>query len=170
MQKSVSLIFPHQLFLKNIVCEQKRPVILIEESLYFKQYPFHQAKLVLHRASMKFYEEYLQQQGFEVMYVETRDDKSDIRQLLKWLHTNEVQNIYYIHTTDYWLERRISTTAKQFSIKPHTLPTPMFMTGMKEADEFFKNRKSYFQTDFYKWQRKQQNILMEASGEPKGGK
>lgn len=63
------LIFPHQLF-EGIEPLRNKKVLLIEEPLFFTQYRFHIQKLVLHRASMKFYEDYLKAQGIEVEYCE----------------------------------------------------------------------------------------------------
>lgn len=36
--------------------------------------------------------------------------------------------------------------------------------------EYFNKRKTYFQTDFYTWQRKKRKILLDDSGKPLGGK
>lgn len=63
------LIYPHQLF-ENIENLKDKKVILVEEPLFFTQYNFHIQKLVLHRASMKFYENYLQNNSIDVEYFE----------------------------------------------------------------------------------------------------
>lgn len=52
------ILYPNQLF-KNISLFKNKKVLLIEEPLFFTQYEFHIQKLVLHRASMKFYEQFL---------------------------------------------------------------------------------------------------------------
>ena len=57
---TTGIIFPHQLFKKNPAVAKGRPIYLIEEFLFFRQYNFHKQKILLHRASMKFYENYLQ--------------------------------------------------------------------------------------------------------------
>ena len=59
MIKAVALVFPHQLFKHHLQVKQSRPVYLVEETLFFNQYNFNKKKLVLHRASMKFYEDEL---------------------------------------------------------------------------------------------------------------
>ena len=51
----IFILYPNQLF-KNISNFVDKKVILVEEPLFFTQYDFHIQKLVLHRASMKFYE------------------------------------------------------------------------------------------------------------------
>jgi deoxyribodipyrimidine photolyase-related protein len=48
----ITLVFPHQLFEASPALQKDRAVWLVEESLFFTQYPFHQQKIVLHRASM----------------------------------------------------------------------------------------------------------------------
>jgi len=56
IMKTISLIFPHQLFKYSSALEKNNPVYLIEEWLFFNQYAFNYQKLLLHRASMKAYE------------------------------------------------------------------------------------------------------------------
>lgn len=48
-----AIIFPHQLFEDNPVIAKGREIYLLEEYLFFRQYKFHQQKLLLHRATMK---------------------------------------------------------------------------------------------------------------------
>ena len=67
--KSISLIFPHQLFKQNPLFsnKEKTKFYLIEDDLYFNQYPFHKQKLLLHRASMHYYQDFLEEKGCEVI-------------------------------------------------------------------------------------------------------
>ncbi len=56
---NINLIFPHQLFKASPLFDVLAPVYLVEELLFFKQYPFHKQKIAFHRASMKKYEDFL---------------------------------------------------------------------------------------------------------------
>ncbi|MFN5937695.1 MAG: cryptochrome/photolyase family protein, partial [Sphingobacteriales bacterium] len=67
---SATLIFPHQLFEQHPALVEGDPVFLLEEYLFFKLYPFHKKKLILHRASMKAYQLFLEKKGFRVEYIE----------------------------------------------------------------------------------------------------
>ena len=67
--KEVNLIFPHQLFEKSILITNGAPIYLIEEFLFFRQYPFHKQKLAFHRASMKQYEMFLESKDCAVQYI-----------------------------------------------------------------------------------------------------
>ena len=65
----IFILYPNQLF-KNVAKLKDKKVLLIEEPLFFTQYEFHIQKLVLHRASMKFYENYLLKNNIAVEYFE----------------------------------------------------------------------------------------------------
>lgn len=89
------LVYPHQLF-ENIKNLKDKKVILIEEPLFFTQYNFHIQKLVLHRASMKFYEDFLKTHNIEVEYFE---DES-------YLEKYKNEEIYIYEVFDNYLEKR----------------------------------------------------------------
>ena len=65
MSMQVSIIFPNQLYKEHPAIHFTRPVYLLQEWHFFNQYHFHKEKLVLHRASMKFYEQFLKEQGID---------------------------------------------------------------------------------------------------------
>ncbi len=154
MSKSITLIYPHQLFLKHPALSKERTVYLIEDPLYFSQYKFHKQKLVLHRASMKAYEASLIQNGFEVVYVE---------------HTKKEQfpkdaEVHVVDVVDDWLQRKISKATKVVWYE-----SPQFLTPESEIKKYWHAHKRHLQHDFYVWQRKRLNILIEEDA-PVGGK
>lgn len=71
---SIGIIFPHQLIEQNILASSCETVYLVEEHLYFKHYNFHKKKIAFHRASMKFYESYLESKNTKVIYIESFDE------------------------------------------------------------------------------------------------
>ena len=164
------IIFPHQLFEKNILASKCETIYLVEEWLYFKQFNFHKQKIAFHRASMKFYESYLQSKKIKVVYIDSFNDLSDVRKLIPYLKSKKVQNIEYIDATDYWLEQRISKTCSSHNMKINKNHTPLFLNSTEEITTYFSGRKRMFQTDFYKHQRLSRNILLEKQQKPIGGK
>ncbi len=170
MSKSVSLLFPHQLYKNNAIVQQNRPVYLVEEDLYFNQYAFHQQKLVLHRASMQFYKQYLVNQGLEVQYIDAAHEHSNCALLIEDLANKGVTEIHIHEVIDNWLMKRIVTACEKFKISLQVLDSPNFLNTTSSVADFFEKRKTYFQTDFYTWQRKQRKILLEKDGKPIGGK
>lgn len=170
MAKAVTLIFPHQLFQNHPALREENAVYLIEEWLFFKQYNFHQQKLLLHRASMKFYESWLIAKGFEVSYVSTNESESDCRLFVKKIGKQTITDIHIAHPADNWLQKRMQEACLKNNINLHIHASPNFLNTADEVNTFFSKRKTYYQTDFYVWQRKQRNILLEKEGTPVGGK
>lgn len=168
--KSVSLVFPHQLFAVNPALKKDREICLIEEFLFFRQYNFHRKKLVLHRASLKAYEAYLLSKNYKVNYIETTTNIADIRLLINKLANRSVTEIHYTDTVDNWLEKRIIYAAKAHQIRLVKYPTPNFLNQPGDWDHFFSTKKTYFQTDFYIEQRKKRRLLLEKDMKPVGGK
>jgi len=164
------IIFPHQLFEQNILVSKCDTIYLIEEWLYFKQFNFHKQKIAFHRASMKFYENYLRSKKIKVIYIDSFNKLADVRKLIPFLKTNGVNALEYIDTTDYWLEQRISKACKAHNVEIYKNHTPLFLNSAEENAVYFSDKKRIFQTDFYKHQRISRNILLEKQQKPFGGK
>ncbi|HLP39382.1 cryptochrome/photolyase family protein [Lacibacter sp.] len=167
---SVTLIFPHQLFKSHPALDGSRPVYLVEEWLFFRQYKFHKQKLVLHRASMQFYAQWLKENKYKVNYVDTTQAENDVRKLITSLAKQKITEIHIADVADNWLLKRINETCLQYKIKLVVHATPGFINTIEEVAEYFSKKKTYFQTDFYTHQRKLRKILLEKDGKPLGGK
>ena len=168
--KSVSLVFPHQLFEQHPALQKDRPIYLVEECLFFLQYNFHQQKLILHRSGMKFYEAFLKEKNYQVDYIETSDERNDVRELISFLAKQNIDQIHIAEVADNWLMKRIFSSCKKEHIELVVHPSPSFLNTMDDVAGYFSKKKTYFQTDFYIQQRKHRNILIEKDGKPKGGK
>ncbi|MDN3580680.1 cryptochrome/photolyase family protein [Mucilaginibacter flavus] len=169
-KQSITLIFPHQLFEQYPAVNKSRPAYLVEETLYFNQYHFNKKKLILHRASMKFYADFLAQQGLTVFYIDAGDELADISMLINALGKQGVKQIHYVDTADNWIEKRLKSGCEKNEIDLVKYRSPNYLNSAEDVAEFFDKKKTYFQTDFYIAQRKQRGILLEANGTPVGGK
>jgi len=166
MKKAINLIFPNQLFAESPLLENGHEVYLIEEYLFFKKYAFHKQKIAFHRATMQYYAQYLKERGLVVHYVPSTALQSDIRVFLEALQ--EVQKIHLIDPVDNYLEKRIRTKTGHVNIQFYD--SPLFINTKTDLSTFFKpDKKSFFQTSFYKQQRKKLKILMDEQGNPMGG-
>jgi len=170
--KEISLVFPHQLFEESPVFEYDIPIYLVEEYLFFKQYPFHKQKIGFHRATMKRYADYIQEHTkLKVHYIEAIEDLSDIRKLIPELKQQGIEHIHYIDPTDNWLQLRLQKGLLENNISSTQHETKLFINQKDEIANFFRaDKKKYHQTTFYKEQRKKRNILLTEDDEPKGGK
>ncbi|MDP4684537.1 MAG: cryptochrome/photolyase family protein [Crocinitomicaceae bacterium] len=167
---SIGILFPHQLFEQNSIVSNCETIYLVEEYLFFKQYNFHKQKLAFHRASMKFYADFLKNKGVEVVYIEANDERADIRKLLHDLSVNGITAFEYMDTSDCWLEKRISEVSAQLKLSVLKHATLLFMNTSEELSVYFAGKKRLFQTDFYKFQRQKRNLLLEQDNKPLGGK
>ena len=165
-----AIIFPHQLFNNAALLDKNKMHSLVEEHLFFTQYLFHKEKLVLHRASMKAYEKYLLQNGFQVEYIESTHALHDCRLLIAHLAKQKCADISMIDPVDYLLMRRIKRACASNHIKLQVMESPSFLNTLSGTQNYFDTKKKYFQTDFYTAQRKQRNLLLTPDGKPVGGK
>ena len=166
-QESI-FIFPHQLLKHSPLLKIGCDIYLIEEFLFFKQYKFHQQKIAFHRASMKAYQDFLESKGKCVHYIEATSTLSDVRVLILELIANGLKTLHLTDPTDNWLQKHIASVSKEIEV--HYYENPLFINTKEGLGSFFKpTKKKFFQTSFYKQQRKERNILM-VDGEPEGGK
>jgi len=168
MKKAINLIFPHQLYAESPLISSGNEVYLIEEYLFFRQYSFHKQKIAFHRASMKYYQNFLEEKGIAVHYIDSEHELSDIQNFGKEIKRIGADEIHAIDPTDFWLEKRISAIAE---VKLVLHNNPQFLNSKEDLGAFFRSDKSsFFQTTFYKQQRKKRNILMDEKENPIGGK
>ncbi|AXE17374.1 cryptochrome/photolyase family protein [Runella rosea] len=168
--QTCKLVFPHQLFQFNPLFSIEGDIYLIEELLFFHQYNFHKQKIAFHRATMKYYENYLLQKGFSVKYVQATEQEADIRLLIIHLHSLGVDSLVIVDPVDEWLLKRIRISCAKLKMSLKIMESPMFLNTSQELALFFNpNKKKFFQTEFYKQERIKRKILIDSSEGPVGG-
>ena len=169
--KSIHLVFPHQLFQESPLFEIDVPIYIVEEYLFFKQYPFHKQKIAFHRATMKCYADFIREtKNLEVFYVESIEEISDVRILIPELKRQGIGHIHYIDPTDYLLQKRLNTSICESGMTFTEHNSPYFLNTKEDLASFFRSdKKKYHQTTFYIDQRKKRSILIEPDGKPTGG-
>jgi deoxyribodipyrimidine photolyase-related protein len=159
------LIFPHQLFKKNSVLKKDQSVYLIEAPRYFTDFSFHKKKLVLHRASMQAYFDYLKKKKFSVTYVSF----ADYKHLFKNLKKENFSTIHYIDPVDIPFEDEFEKKVKNCTKTLFKHETPAFLSPIDWLKKVFAAKKKYFMQPFYVEQRKRLNILLTKEKKPTGG-
>lgn len=171
------LIFPNQLFFRHPGLKlQPSRVVLIEDSLFFgdDRYPLrlHKQKLWLHRATMKRYEAFLQQQGFETAYADYGSQGNSLRNYLTQLCSSgnpRPAKFLVACPEDFILEKRLVRICRDLDVDLEFLANPGFINLPQENIRYRAARNRWFMADFYKWQRQRLGILVEAN-QPLGGK
>jgi deoxyribodipyrimidine photolyase-related protein len=168
----INLVLPNQLFKNSPLFNNNFPFYLVEEYLFFKQYPFHKQKIAFHRATMKRYANFIQEEmNLDVHYIESIDPISDIRLLIAKLKEIGVKHINYIDPVDGWIQKRLNQSCSENKITTKQFPSPLFINTQEDLKNFFTNdKKKYHQTTFYKDQRKKHSILVDFNGKPTGDK
>ncbi len=165
--KHALLIFPHQLYYDHPAFTQQLDlIVMIEDRLFYgdDQYPcnFHKQKLILHRASMRCHYDRLIKRKMNVEYIEYASAHWDnIAQILDGFDI-----ITYYDVVDFTLEKRIRKYLS--ASKLEVLDSPNFLNTNADNRAFRKGKKRWFMADFYQYQRKRLNLLIEDGG-PVGG-
>lgn len=133
---------------------------MVEDHLYFRQYNFHKKKLVLHRASMKFYQQYLHDKNCTVEYVDAFNPLSALSNLFELLQINKIKQVNYCDTADYLLERRLKRYANKNQIQLNRFDSPCFLNSLRDLENYFGQTDHYFLHNFYKHERKRLSVLI----------
>lgn len=180
IEHTAVLIFPHQLFLEHPALNSKLKVYIVEDQIFFSDpefnINFHKKKILLHRASMKYYAQALQERGFQVEYVDYEKDP-EMGYIFNQLQEEGVNKIILAEIIDYSLKRRLIKQCKLRNMGMVELDGPGFLTPQEKIitdlspSKGGSDRKSrrYLMNSFYIKQRKALNILLK-NGRPVGGK
>lgn len=168
--QTILIIFPHQLFTDHPgFSKSPDKIILIEDSLFFrdKQYPvnFHKQKLLLHRASMKYFEN-LCSKRTETIYIDYEINGEPLKQVI---NKHSPAKFIFCDPVDFILEKRIKSLVKQKNSIIEVMTSPGFINTKKQNEDYRKGKKRWFMSDYYQQQRLRLNILID-NGKPTGGK
>lgn len=130
------LILPHQLFNYKIIAKiynNDKKIIIYEHPQYFKKYNFNKKKLILHRASMKCYFDYLKKKKFKVDYIEFDKKLPNV----DYKYFDPIDNI---------------------KIKGIMIESPNFILN-KDLYQEYRNKTEHFMfNNFYLWSKKELDI------------
>ncbi len=135
------LLLPNQLFDKKHL-DKKEEYLLYEHPHFFKDYKYNKKKLILHRASMKYYLDYLKKNKFNVSYLEFNSP-------LKLKKGVEVKMFDPINKLD---RLKLKSDITVLDSPNFLLKTEHHLKYRKKTDKFFFN-------GFYMWSKKETNIL-----------
>lgn len=164
----ITLIFPDQLYLKHPCLIPGRPIYLVEEFLFFKVQPFHKQRLILLKCAMQKYAAMLRKNQFEVIYISS-NHLTYRGNLFEMLGKKRIKNIHLCEFADEWLTKDLRTGAGKYGWNIHYYPSPGFICSYDELRSFFADKKHFSMAQFYAYQRKTLEILMNGKS-PVGGK
>ena len=139
----IFLILPNQLFNKKYL-DKDYEYFIYEHPQYFTKYKFNKKKLILHRASMKYYFDYLKDNNIKVKYIEY-NKKFNLKQYKLFDPVD-----------------RVKLTGKY-----EILDSPNFLLTKELVEKYRKKTKKYFFNSFYMWSKKELDILPDVKSQDK---
>ncbi len=174
--RTLRVVLPHQLFAAHLDAEPGTFFVLLEHDLMFLQYPFHQQKLVLHRASMRRFADRLRERGFDVEHVESDRRTTSRRALARVVERVRPDRVVLHDVVDDWLEQDLAAALGDAGVAwspDDALESPAFLTTRAQLREQLGDRRTRMH-HFYTWQRRRLDVLVEhaadGDGEPVGGR
>ena len=157
---SCFLIFPNQLFnIHHLLKYKKHDIYIIEDTLFFNDKDritnFNKLKLILHRSSMKYYQDYLLKNNYKVLYIDFNPKNK------KYLFIKKYKNIITFKPEDHLLEKRLNIFSDKYKIKVSYIENQSFLLSHNDLDEYMKHKgktKTFFHKHFYDWQLDRLNI------------
>ena len=153
------IILPNQLFdIKYLDNPKDYKFFLIEEPLFFgdkrRVKNFTKLKLVLHRASMKYYYDYLKSEKIDIDYI-------DYNKIKNYSFIKKCEKVTMFDPVDHLFQSTISKELKKKKIELEILDTPLFLLSISDLEEYNKTKgksKTFFHKHFYDWQLKKLDI------------
>ncbi len=172
VSRHVHVVLPHQLFESHLDAEPGTTFVLVEHDLLFRQYRFHAHKLILHRASMRRFATRLRERGFDVESIDTDGRTTSRAALARVLRRFAPDRVTLHDVVDDWLEQDLVASladAGHETSPANWLETPNFLTTRPQIAEQMGDQVARMQ-HFYTWQRRRLDVLVDADGEPAGGR
>lgn len=174
----VSIILPNQLFEYNTLLLQLSPnIYLVEDDKFFIDYKFHKQKLIMHRASMKCYYDYICDLYKKEINKGTKkihyivNSKADLT-YKKIFSKNNIVHIF--DPVDHDILEKFNSLTNKNNVSLNIYDSPLFLETNEELEAYYNNLKSHsnfiHDNGFYKWQRQRLNILMDDNDTPLFGK
>jgi deoxyribodipyrimidine photolyase-related protein len=163
----IIIIYPNSLFENNNLIHDINvtDIYILEDPIYFTEYKYHKMKLVLHRASMKYYKDFIDKK-YKVNSKYIEYDK--VPQFYKNLKN---VTIHLHNPIEHLFDERVLKKDQKNGITFVVCETPLFLSKTCDLISYVnkKGNKKVNHSEFYKYQRKRYDILMTAKGEPEGG-
>ena len=163
--------------LETLQLSNLKDIYILEEPVYFGdrdvKLNFNKLKLIYHRASMKYYYDYLTDNktisrntfinNANITYINYNEckKKTNIQNTSYKTITQAHSKVYMFDPVDTYLEAKYSNK-KVFGNKLEYIDSPLFLCSNKNLEEYHKSKAkpdSYTHASFYKWQKTRLHIL-----------
>ena len=118
---------------------------------------------------MKRYQSEVEKRGFPVSYFDHDDKPHFLKRRLRHALKGGGRHFITVEPTDFLLKKRLIRVCDQLGANITFLKNPMFLCDEALNQKYRAGKKRWFMADYYKWQRRRLDLLMQGD-EPAGGK
>jgi deoxyribodipyrimidine photolyase-related protein len=173
---NIFVLFPMDLY-SDISYLRDCRVLLVEHDRFFDRYSQKKGNMrlnilkpIYHRASMRYYNDFLKSKKIDVEYVDLKIRGGWINhiklRLKELLSENNYPELKFFDPTDRIIESELHKNFSEYTI----LDTPRFILTTEDLESYNTSKKTLRQTSFYKWMRDKTQVLMDKKGKVEGGK
>jgi deoxyribodipyrimidine photolyase-related protein len=135
----------------------------------------HKARIALFLAAMRHYADELRARGLVVDYIALDDpaygDRPDlVGRLRRLIEVRGAGELVVVEPGEYRLEQALLRLAGETGVALSMLEDSHFFCSRTQFDAWARGRRELRMEHFYRWQRKLRRVLLDAGGEPEGGK
>ena len=171
--KSLFIILGNQLFPLNELSKHKDCQFFMAEDYNLCTYEkHHKHKLILFLSSMRKYALSIKKQKYSLKYYDLNKKNSNLSyedKIKDFIKSKKISEIKMYEIEDKFFEKRIIDFSKKNKLTINFIKSPMFFNSRKEFKSYLNNSKKPFMATFYRQQRIEKNILVDAD-KPIGGK
>lgn len=152
------------------------PAFMAEDLRLCTRVRHHQQKLVLFLAAMRGYRDELVASGREVHYralaaqARAADAASYEDKLLEVCRQMRTSTLLHFEIDDSFMEERVRAFARRHGFERRVLPSPKFLCSVENLEAYFGRVRQPRMADFYRRERRRLRLLVDAAGEPRGGR
>ena len=179
MTKTLHLILGNCLFsnIESLHIKDGDCIVMIEDRDLCTHFTYHKHKIILFLAAMRNYRDELEQQlqqqkiSASIEYIQIENNqKIYTENLQEIISTYNISTIQTYDIEDYFFNKIIQDFCRKENIELTILPSQGFLTSHVEFKLYTESYKRLFMNDFYQWQRKRLDILVDENRQPIGGK
>ncbi|NCX96710.1 MAG: cryptochrome/photolyase family protein, partial [Chitinophagia bacterium] len=163
------LILANQLFQEHPCLDspKNQPIIMIESKPACQALPYHQLKLTFLLSAMRHYAQWLKDEGREVVYIELQSDSVN-KVLKKIVEEQGIKELTYMAPADKKPRQNLANLIKNLGLESTIYPNKLHITSEEDFANWHKDQKKPLMENFYRWQRRRLNILMDGDKPAKG--
>jgi deoxyribodipyrimidine photolyase-related protein len=172
MPKSLTLVLADQLFIDHFTLQDDGDVVMVESLTESKRLNYHKLRLTYLFTCMRHFRDFLLSKGKNVYYFELTKGV-EFETVIKKLKQDFGYTKLKIYTpNNKFFDKKLQLIVSNLEMEYEGVENPMFLTSKSDFRGYLSTTGSKSQlrmADFYIWQRKRLNVLLDRYQKPLGG-